>query len=62
MIDCKHPPSRYYTGTYWNPVYGDMLWLGCCNCGEILGEKLLNGKTKMDIDMDATLLKEALGL
>ena len=37
MANCKHPPTRLYSGYAYNPDIQDMdLWIACCECGEIL--------------------------
>lgn len=48
--NCKHPPSRYFSGTYWHPEHGDVLWVGCCDCGELLAEKILKKKKDRELE------------
>lgn len=37
--NCKHPPSRYFTGWAWSPVTKkDELWVACNDCGEVIKE------------------------
>ncbi len=39
-MDCKHPPSKLYTGNYYHPIAPGksklMMWVGCTACGKIL--------------------------
>lgn len=38
---CSHTPERLYSGFSKIPVKGKLIkimWVGCCECGEILGQ------------------------
>lgn len=37
MDKCKHDPKRLYSGVWFHPwLNKNLIWVGCCDCGEIL--------------------------
>ena len=44
-MSCPHPPERYFCGSIMDPDTGEVtpdaderMWIGCCQCGEIVRE------------------------
>jgi hypothetical protein len=35
VVPCKHPPTRQFCGFANNEEMKEILWVGCCDCGEV---------------------------
>lgn len=40
-MDCKHPPHRLFCGSFYDIfTFTECYWIGCCECGEVLRERM----------------------
>lgn len=41
---CAHPPHRLYAGHTVHPITGELvLWVACCQCGQVIKPAVLEG-------------------